>query len=514
MEQQKTEKKCELIKSDVKLSIGILVSNNLPYIRKAMEALKPLLEAVPSELIAVDTVGEQTDGSIDIVRKYTDKIYPFSWCNDFAAARNCCLEHANGEWFMFQDDDEVFDDVTELIRFFQSGECEKYYTGYYHVKNYLSNGDSVMGIVGRLIRRTTSTKFVGRVHEHYNEEFAPKKEFGCFVHHYGYLYENEESRAEKQKRNLDILEAEIRENGITPQRAAQKVQELLSRAATREEGYRYCMESIKVMEQQKELKNSCSQWLLVASVRAFAGENTKMLEQAEYIRSGYALTQMAELVLAACAALAAAAENNRDLVEEYCELYLKNWDWRKNNEEEALQQTNMDFPAFYEEKQYYQMVHLAAQAANQAGKYRLANQHWKRLPWEKEGFDKVRYARDLNWTIEGLKQQQEQKKKEEKLLEIKSLIEVLAEAGMFLKTAVLQNQLSVQQELLIQMQETAIAVGTGIDQLLGEGTRTVALLEEYCELAWQCSNSETVEQKFGNIAAMDKLTEQIKKELE
>ena len=67
---------------------------------------------------------------------------------------------------------------------------------------------------------------------------------------------------------------------------------------------------------------------------------------------------------------------------------------------------------------------------------------------------------------------------------------------------------------MIQMQETAIAVGTGIDQLLGEGTRTVALLEEYCELAWQCSNSETVEQKFGNIAAMDKLTEQIKKELE
>lgn len=495
----------QLIKSDIKLSVGILVSNNIAYIRKAMEALKPLLDAVPSELIALDTVGDLTDGSIAVVKEYTDKIYPFRWCNDFAAARNACLEQASGEWFMFQDDDEVFDDVTELIQFFQNGECENYYTGYYHVKNYLPNGEYAMGIVGRLIRRTTKTCFVGKVHEHFNEEFAPKKQFACFVHHYGYLYETAEASAKKQKRNMEILEAEIRENGLTPQRAAQMAQELLSRPETAEEGYRYCMDCIKELEQRNELKNSCSQWLLTASVRAFAGKNAKMLEQAKQIRENYPLTQMAELVLAVSGALAAAAENNRDMVAEYTELYLKNWDWRIENEEEALQQTNLDFPIFYEEKYYYQMIHLAAQAANQAGQFRLAARYWNRLPWQKEGFDKNRYIRDLNYTMECIK-------REEKFAEVNSFLEVLTEAGNAVKTAVVQGQKTQWQELFVGMQEAAIAAGTRIDRLLGEGSKAVSLLEEYCELVWQCSNEKTAEEKLQKINSMNELIEKIKRE--
>ena len=69
----------ELIKSDIKLTIGILVSNNIKHIRNVLEALKPLLNAVSSELIVVDTKGEETDGSIAVAREYTDKIYPFVW---------------------------------------------------------------------------------------------------------------------------------------------------------------------------------------------------------------------------------------------------------------------------------------------------------------------------------------------------------------------------------------------------------------------------------------------------
>ena len=85
------------IKSPIKLTIGILISNRIVHIRSVMESLRPLLSAAPSELIAVDTKGPDTDGSIDVVREYTDKIYPFTWCDDFAAARNVCLEHASGE---------------------------------------------------------------------------------------------------------------------------------------------------------------------------------------------------------------------------------------------------------------------------------------------------------------------------------------------------------------------------------------------------------------------------------
>ena len=130
----------QLIKSDIKLSIGILVSNRIQHIRQVMESIKPLLSAVPSELIVVDTKGEESDGSIDIVREYTDHVYPFTWCNDFAAARNVCLEHSHGEWFMFHDDDECFDDVTELIDFFLSGECNRYQCASYYIHDYADDG--------------------------------------------------------------------------------------------------------------------------------------------------------------------------------------------------------------------------------------------------------------------------------------------------------------------------------------------------------------------------------------
>ena len=56
------------IKSPIKLTICILISNRIAHIRNVMEALQPLLSAVSSELIAVDTKGSATDGSIDIVR--------------------------------------------------------------------------------------------------------------------------------------------------------------------------------------------------------------------------------------------------------------------------------------------------------------------------------------------------------------------------------------------------------------------------------------------------------------
>lgn len=95
----------QLITSDIKLTIGMLVSNRIQYIRKVMEGLKPLLDAVPSELIVIDTKGSETDGSIEIVKEYTDKIYSFTWCNDFSATRNICFEHAKGEWYLYQDDD-------------------------------------------------------------------------------------------------------------------------------------------------------------------------------------------------------------------------------------------------------------------------------------------------------------------------------------------------------------------------------------------------------------------------
>ena len=132
------------------LSISLLVSNRIDTIRKCMESIRPILEQIPTELIAIDTVGEKTDGSIEIVKEYTNQIYYFKWCNDFSAARNEGLKRAKGEWFLFLDDDEWFHDVVDIIHFFRSGEYKKFNSATYQIHDYRNKGETYS--VGRLSR--------------------------------------------------------------------------------------------------------------------------------------------------------------------------------------------------------------------------------------------------------------------------------------------------------------------------------------------------------------------------
>ena len=48
-----------------------------------------------------------TDGSCEIAQRYGAKIFHFSWCDDFARARNFSLEKAAGHWILILDADEV-----------------------------------------------------------------------------------------------------------------------------------------------------------------------------------------------------------------------------------------------------------------------------------------------------------------------------------------------------------------------------------------------------------------------
>jgi glycosyltransferase involved in cell wall biosynthesis len=266
-----------------------------------MESLKPLLDNVNCELIILDTVGpKNSDGSIEICRKYTDKIYRFEWINDFSAARNELLHLAKGEWFMYQDDDEWFDDVTEFINFFNSSARHKYNSGFYYTKDYVIDGSASTGIAGRMIRRRPDTHFEGRVHEHFNEANLPGKQFECFTHHQGYVYETEEQRLAKAARNLTILEAEMEEKGLSPERCAQKVQELMNLKDRREEGFRLSVEYSDKLIEKGLIANRNVQWMIVVQARYFhfLNDGERSIKQTAIIRNKYKLSHFAMLALA------------------------------------------------------------------------------------------------------------------------------------------------------------------------------------------------------------------------
>lgn len=197
---------------DLKLTIGMIVKNEEKTLEDCLTALMPILNALPSELIITDT--GSTDRTVEIAEQYATKVLHFEWCDDFAAARNTGLEVARGQWFMFLDGDEIFEDTQEIIDFFNSEEYEQYGYASFVVRNYLNlQGTRYQDFhAQRLFRRFSGMHFDGTIHEHMNRVFSPGKFFECFAHHYGYAFSSEEEKEEKRLRNLTLLQKNLLDN--------------------------------------------------------------------------------------------------------------------------------------------------------------------------------------------------------------------------------------------------------------------------------------------------------------
>jgi glycosyltransferase involved in cell wall biosynthesis len=197
------------------LSVGMIVKNEEKYLEKCLSALKPLLDhdEIPSELVIVDT--GSTDRTIEIAKSFTDKVFHFDWVNDFAAARNFSLGKCTGEWFMFLDGDEIFDDLSEIIAFFtDKSALKKYNSAAYIQRNYTKPDGSAWGdcVPSRIVKRFEGLRFVSPIHENFSAFPEPTMKFSSFVHHWGYAFETEEQRRAKDQRNIPLLRAEIEKN--------------------------------------------------------------------------------------------------------------------------------------------------------------------------------------------------------------------------------------------------------------------------------------------------------------
>jgi len=201
--------KARVMDNKIILSIGMIVKNEEKDLGDCLESLRPLMEAVPSELIIVDT--GSTDATIEIAQKYTEKIYSFEWVNDFSAARNFGVDKANGQWFLQVDADDRLQDPAEMIAFLNNEkENKKYYTAnilYHSYTNKEHTSYSDARII-RLFRLGVGNRFYGSIHET-PRRIIPTKELPTVVDHYGYIYETLEDAEKKRERNNTLLEKEL-----------------------------------------------------------------------------------------------------------------------------------------------------------------------------------------------------------------------------------------------------------------------------------------------------------------
>lgn len=261
---------------NIQLSISLLASDRPAALERCLDSLRPLLMRVPSELIIVVT------GTDERVRNtaagYTDQVIPFVWCDNFAAARNAGLRAARGEWFLYIDDDEWFEDTAEICDFFLSGEYRKFGTAVYNQRNYSDwRGLSYSDFQAlRLVRLTQESRFVNPIHEELIPRYAPCKILKTYVHHYGYAV-----RGQKTPRNLPMLLEDIQKHPSYAKNYAQIVLEYRL-AGNLEKAEEYCRRGLKYSRKKELLP--FHRWLLgdlIEIIYADRAENRRDYQKAE-----------------------------------------------------------------------------------------------------------------------------------------------------------------------------------------------------------------------------------------
>lgn len=239
------------------LSISLLVSGREDTTEKCLESLRDLKTGLDAELILVDTGCKEP--LREKLKEYADQIVEFTWCNDFAKARNAGLKLAKGEWFLFLDDDEWFEDVTPILTFFQSGEYKNYHQAVYKARNYskLDGSAYTDEWVSRMIYLEEDTHFEGRVHESLVPARGKCKQIDAFVHHYGYAFTSEEERLAHKKRNVDILKQLIIEEPDNMKWRLQMIQEYAQESTAEEMRKEACSAIELVKDADKPFVNQC-----------------------------------------------------------------------------------------------------------------------------------------------------------------------------------------------------------------------------------------------------------------
>lgn len=210
------------------LTISLLVSGREETTLRCLDSLHPLMESITSELILVDTGCSST--FLDQLRSYADRIIPFVWCDDFSMARNAGLSQARGEWFLYIDDDEWFEDTGAIETFFTSGEYKEYGYANYMQRNFFDPEYRVYtdNWVSRMIRLTDEVHFRSRIHEYLDPVYGKGKNIKAVANHTGYIYATEADRRKRYARNVPLLKEMMVEEPDQLRWSVQLVQEYYS----------------------------------------------------------------------------------------------------------------------------------------------------------------------------------------------------------------------------------------------------------------------------------------------
>ncbi len=201
----------------IRLSLCMIVRDNENTIEPCLKSIQPWVD----EMIIVDT--GSVDRTPEICRQYGAKMFEFPWCDDFSAARNESVKHAEGEWIFWMDSDDTIDaECGRKLRELADSSHPKNIFGYImQVHCPGPPGDPSMTAVDHLkmFRNLPELRFEHRIHEQIIP--AIRRVGGevtwtdIFVVHSGSDH-SAEGRKRKLERDYRLLELDLKERPDHP----------------------------------------------------------------------------------------------------------------------------------------------------------------------------------------------------------------------------------------------------------------------------------------------------------
>lgn len=246
------------------LSIGMIFRDDIRCIERCLQALQPLRETVPCQLVMADT--GSVDGSRAVAERYADLVIDFPWINDFSAARNAVMDRCTGVWYLTVDTDEYLDeDFTQLTNFLLAPTSLQYSYGFVIIRNYNSDemlpGDCNDFSAVRIQRNDLGKRYRGAIHESwYVHEGEPACDLlRVIFHHDGYA---PDIFVKKQKRNMLLLKKEQEESP----RDISRILQCLESCYTREDARKYAELAIAYAEEFQSTYPEADRDSLLAAV--------------------------------------------------------------------------------------------------------------------------------------------------------------------------------------------------------------------------------------------------------
>lgn len=146
----------------ITISVCMIVKNEERVLERALKSVKDIAD----EIIIVDT--GSTDRTKEIAQKYTDRVYDFIWCDDFAKARNYSFSKATKDYCMWLDADDIIldEDKSKLIKLKENlSDNTSVVMMKYNAKSDQNNKPTFTYYRERLLRRKDNFKWEGFVHE-------------------------------------------------------------------------------------------------------------------------------------------------------------------------------------------------------------------------------------------------------------------------------------------------------------------------------------------------------------